>query len=106
MRGTLPALLGHSPAGLQDAVCSPKCPVPCSTDPADFNCPGGGCSLHRAGNKVGGRVEKCTHLTAGESPRYQRRPRCTQYLACGDKLKGGDWSPQHGYVPSWLTPCP
>lgn len=102
----LPALPGQSPAGLQDAVFSPNCPVPCPTDPADLNCPGGSCSLHRAGNKVGGGVEKCTYLAAGESPRYQGLPRCTQYLACGDELKGGDWSPQHGCVPWGLTPCP
>lgn len=82
MRRTLP--------GLQDAVCSPDCPVPCPTDPADPNCPGGGCSLHRAGNKVGGGVEKCSYLPAGESPRYQGLPHCPQCPACGVELKDAD----------------
>lgn len=82
MRRTLPSL--------QDAVCSPNCPVPCPTGPADPNCPGGGCSLHRAGNKVGGGVEKRSYLPAGESPRYQGLPRCAQCWACGAELQGAD----------------
>ena len=57
-------------------MCTPNCPVPCPTDPADHNCPRGGRGLHRAGNKVGGGVEKRTHLPAGESTRRQGHPHC------------------------------
>lgn len=37
-----------------------------------------------------------SHLDTRDSLRL---PRCTQYLACGDELKGGDWSPYHGCMP-------
>lgn len=81
------------PAGLEDAdMYTPNCPVLLATDPADHNCPRGGCSLHRAGTKVGRGVEKCTHLPAGELACHQGLPCCPAVEACGDEMQDGAWA--------------